>query len=143
MKRLNIIEHLDIPPPFIALNTNIKCFWPIENLISFFSNCSGLSFKGWYFLFNFFCNGLLIVHGFAIMVLARRRKKIHYKEARREANNALTGDERNILLQNNKNILREIKKHLKKKKNHERKKRKCIKIEKKIHGEANSRKVEA
>ena len=89
-----------------------------------------------------FESALLIVHGFAIMVLARRRKKIHYKEAKREANNALTGDERNILLQNNKNILWEIKKHLKRK-NHERKKEKCIKIEKKNHGEANSKKVEA
>ena len=77
------------------------------------------------------------------MVLARRRKKIHYKEAKREANNALTGDERNILLQNNKNILREIKKHLKRKKILREKKRNCIKIEKKNHGEANSKKVEA
>ena len=51
-----------------------------------------------------FKGALLIVHGFAIMVLVTvRRKKIHYKEAKREANNALTADERNILLQNKTN----------------------------------------
>ena len=85
---------------FNVLISSFLCFCLATTIAWWFLNSSGLTPKKGYFDV---IPSLLIVHGFAIMVLVTvRRKKIHYKEARREANNALTADQRNILLQNKK-----------------------------------------